>query len=189
MASERSEPYVYLPDRELEQRQTSITQLKDGRLFPDPWSATVSVDAYWLTLGFVVDEVGEPVLRSFAVDLDHDVDPRTDPLMLADIRSLASQRLINQVVRQGCDWAKHSEYIFRRDLVSGPRDRRRRKSDATMPQLLRMVSELVRKNPKNRTRAVQHGLGVSHRTATRYISEAKEQGYLTEGETSDAWLG
>jgi hypothetical protein len=179
----RPEIFVHFDQPTLRSGNVNIVQLSDGRLFPDPWTPYVSVDATWmLKLEFVVDEVLEPVLTSLSVyPEDEDHDPNRYPLTQTIIRGLANQRLINAVVRQGCDWAEHDEQIFRHALRSEPPQRqRRRKSDATMPQLLRLVAEIVCKNSDRPTRAVQEQVGVSHRTATRYIALAREQGYLND---------
>ena len=181
MTSDPPKIFVHLdqPNR----ANVTVVQLSNGRLFPDPWTPHVSVDGTWMVkLEFVVADVLEPVLVSFWVypgDEDHDL--KRHPLTPTIIRGMGNQRFLDEVIRQGCDWAEHHDQIWRRALkTEPPQRRRRRKSDATMPQLLRLVAEMVIKNPDGPTRAVQEQVAVSHRTATRYIRLAHEQGYLNE---------
>jgi hypothetical protein len=180
MALQRPELTVWFSERVLGDPGIQLVKV-DGGMLPSPWTAYVSVDQgpWWGEMDFVVAD-GKPVLQGFSLrlgpqDRGKPDAPALDPGL---IRVMYSKPTLDEVVRQGAAWTK-----FYRDgekhSLEETRDRGSRRGKAT-PVLLELVAEIAAANPTKPSLMVSRRLHVSHRTASRYMTLAKEQGFLTE---------
>jgi hypothetical protein len=91
---------------------------------------------------------------------------------------LVSKPALDEVIRQGIAWTRVYQENEMRALEEAA-DRGGRRGRPT-PVLLRLVAQIVAANPQRPSTAVAERLHVSHRTGTRYVTLARQQGYLNE---------
>ena len=81
----------------------------------------------------------------------------------------------------GPGWTVLSQPVDDRGAVADIRRARSGRPRAVTPERLRKVAEVYRQHFADRpTEAVARSFGVSHRTAARYIRQARDAGHLPE---------
>jgi hypothetical protein len=146
-----------------------LVTLSDGASFPKWVEAWAKVDGTAVTLWLAVHE-GRPVLRRLAVQHSDD-----SPLLASTVHGLPVEAIVRQAI------ADIGDLLQRVGVNSSPiASRHRRITDA----LLREVADAVRNDPLGMpNQAVQRAIPCSSRTASRYITAARQRGFLESEES------
>lgn len=155
-------------------RGESLTQLGDGSPFYDQMEAGVVVKGLRDIGLFVCVEDGKPVVNRLTLERL----PGERDLSAGDLQRLPLDRIVTAVQRQiayrAALAAGHSDPAAAAETAGTQRGRWRRVDR----DLLEKVAHHVLSSPEAPTKAVQENLFCSHRTASRWIAEARRQGVI-----------
>lgn len=148
--------------------------LPTGSKFPRWLEAWVTVDGVPVTLELLVED-GRPELIHVAVARPESGGKRR-PITASLVHGLPLEAIVQKVVDSV---AQHMLRLEGRDALASHGAQRARRRRSMTPELLQEVADAVLSDPLGMpNQAVQRRLPCSSRTASRYITAARQAGYL-----------
>jgi hypothetical protein len=163
-----------------------VAPLVDGTPFLDGVRVSLSESGKPnLTLKLSVED-GQPVLDSLLIERlpGPNADRHGGPKITAsDVHKIALESIVRDAIRSVAaslaitDWSETDQSTAAAAAEAAIRTRRRRVLDDAF---LNSVAKVAMDNPDRPTRAVAEELFTSHRTATRWIGEARRRGFMED---------